>query len=180
MLGGTQVVAPVTAPIAVTGNGISLLGDSTVTGNTGTTPTASAPAPQAGTSGDDAVLGGTQLIAPITLPITLGGNAVSVAGDSTVTTPGTNPGTDPGTDPGTEPGTDPGADPGTDPGTDTGTTPSTGTPSVSGATSSGAAVAVAAQQGLAMTGGSSAFPLIAAAALLLLIGAGLLGRRVTA
>jgi hypothetical protein len=169
--GGTQAVVPVTAPVTVAGNGISVLGDSTsdgaatvVPGGTGTGP--------AVTTGEGGVLGGTEVALPVTAPITLGGNAVSVIGDSTTTDPVTVPGTtDPGTtDPGTtDPGTtDPGTtdpwspDPGTtDPGTTTPATPGTTVPGNGGAAlrvsaGIGNGVAVADVGGLAETGGTGA------------------------
>ncbi len=107
--GGTQVISPVTAPITVTGNAISVLGTSTVPGSgNGAVGTVPASGGDIVTSGRDSVLGGTQIAAPISIPLTIGGNAISLIGTSTVTDPGpgTTP-TDPGTDPGTGPGTDP-------------------------------------------------------------------------
>lgn len=86
---GTQGVISLGAPINVGGNAISILGDSsssdassgsTSTGSATTAPTTtSAPAT---TSGGDATLGGTQAIVTSIVPITAGGNAVSVLGDS--------------------------------------------------------------------------------------------------
>jgi hypothetical protein len=84
--GGTQVVAPVTAPVTVSGNAVSVLGDSRSSG-CGTTVAPGAGgsngAGSASTSGEDSVAGGTQVVAPVTAPVTVGGNAVSVVGDST-------------------------------------------------------------------------------------------------
>ncbi|WP_205630192.1 chaplin family protein, partial [Microbacterium arborescens] len=83
VLGGAQVVAPVTAPIDLTGTAVSVIGDATTDtttgGNGGTTGTTSG----ASTSGSDSILGGTQLVLPITAPISLTGTAISVIGDST-------------------------------------------------------------------------------------------------
>ncbi len=86
------------APVTVTGNAVSVIGDSTViggagSGHHGTTGGGTILSPV--TSGEDGILSGNQLIPVINLPITIGGNAVSVIGDSTVINPGT-PGT-PGT-----------------------------------------------------------------------------------
>ncbi len=41
-----------------------------------------APRTTGGTSGDDAILGGTQAVAPVTAPVTVSGNAISLLGDS--------------------------------------------------------------------------------------------------
>ena len=114
ILAGTQVIAPVTAPVTVTGNAISAIGDSSSEGARAPVTAGGSTGPT--TSGEDSLASGTQLAAPVALPITLGGNAISVVGDSTSSTPATpvdpatpvnpatpgNPGTsgDPG-DPGT-------------------------------------------------------------------------------
>lgn len=55
---GTQVVAPVSIPVTVTGDAISALGLSTSTGSAPAAP-ASAPAPAATTSGDDGIASGS-------------------------------------------------------------------------------------------------------------------------
>jgi hypothetical protein len=109
ILGGAQVIAPIDVPVTVGGNAISLIGDSTSTDATVSTP-AAGDTGDATTSGSDGILGGIQVLLPVTAPITIGGNAVSVIGDSETTAPivpavpadPTEPGspTDP-TDPGT-------------------------------------------------------------------------------
>ncbi|GAA2034761.1 hypothetical protein GCM10009819_18890 [Agromyces tropicus] len=114
ILGGTQALIDVDAPVTVSGNAVSVIGDSTSEGATTVVTTRDGTGSTGGarTSGEDAILGGTQVLPDLTLPITIGGNAVSVIGDSTsegattVVIPGgpTEPG-DPG-DP-SEPG-DPG------------------------------------------------------------------------
>lgn len=83
---GTQGVISLGAPIGVGGNAISILGDSTSSGATSSEP-ASSPATSpatspSSTSGGDATLGGTQAIVTGIVPVTAGGNAVSVLGDS--------------------------------------------------------------------------------------------------
>ncbi|MBN9181470.1 MAG: DUF320 domain-containing protein, partial [Microbacterium sp.] len=93
---GTQAPIAVNVPVNVAGNGISVLGDSSSSGP-GSTP-AAAPAATApvSTSGTDSILGGTQLPIALNVPVGLGGNAISVLGDSTSggTTAGTGtPGT---------------------------------------------------------------------------------------
>jgi hypothetical protein len=89
VLGGTVVSPDVTVPVTVGGNGISLIGDSSSTGSAtevgGSTP--AAPAAGAGTSGNDGILGGTIIAPVIELPVTIGGNAISVIGDSETTEP---------------------------------------------------------------------------------------------
>ena len=108
VLGGTQAVAPVQVPVTVSGNAISLLGDSQSTDATTANGTVPATGTQDGTgsttTGDDGIAGGTQVQAPVQAPITLGGNAISVLGDSQSTNSGTTTGT--GT---TGPGTTDGA-----------------------------------------------------------------------
>src|SRR5690606_18891262 len=100
VLGGTPVVAPVTAPMTAGGNALAVLGTSAVTGGGPTSPAIPATPIGAVTAGDGSLLGGLQLLLPVTAPISLGGNAIALLGDSTVTaTPGTDPGTDPGTGP---------------------------------------------------------------------------------
>ncbi|PZU36474.1 MAG: hypothetical protein DI573_13585 [Microbacterium sp.] len=120
ILSGTQLAAPVAAPVTVGGNAVSVLGDSASAGATsgGAIPgSAGTDGTGPATSGADSILGGTQLSLPLVAPVTVGGNAISVIGDSTTTEPVTGP-TNPGTtDPGDPGTTDPG-DPGTtDPGT---------------------------------------------------------------
>src|SRR5690606_21290985 len=86
VLGGTQAVAPLSLPVTVGGNAISGVGDSTSTGSA-VMPGTSGTDGVALTSGDNALLGGSQLVLPVSLPITLGGNAIAVIGDSTTTGP---------------------------------------------------------------------------------------------
>jgi len=90
VLGGTQVLPNITVPVNLGGNAISLLGDSVSSGAstaTGTTPGAATTAPTTApsTSGDDGIAGGTQVVSDITVPVNLGGNAISVLGDSVST-----------------------------------------------------------------------------------------------
>ncbi|WP_100812529.1 hypothetical protein [Microbacterium sp. BR1] len=173
--GRTQVQAPIQAPVTAGGNAISVLGDSQSTGAMVAAPTTGGTGEPV-TTGTEGVLGGTQLVAPIALPLTLGGNAVSVVGDSTTTGP-TGPvvPTDP-TDP-----TDPG-NPGTDgPGDGT---PGTGgvATGVTGDVGAGVGVAPAALSvtALALTGSTPAslwFALLALIAGIALVGTAALRRR---
>ncbi|MBG6237789.1 hypothetical protein IWX78_000732, partial [Mycetocola sp. CAN_C7] len=82
---GTQVTGVVSVPVTVAGNAISVAGDSVSSGATTdaaapVTPAAAAPA--ASTSGDDGIASGTQVAPVISVPVNVGGNAVSVVGDS--------------------------------------------------------------------------------------------------
>ncbi len=85
LLGGNQAIIPIEAPITIGGNAISVIGDShtedaTTTG--GTTGTGTGSTGDVETDGTDSLLGGNQAIIPIAVPVTIGGNAVSVIGDS--------------------------------------------------------------------------------------------------
>jgi LPXTG-motif cell wall-anchored protein len=85
LLSGTQIVAPITAPVEAAGNAVSVLGDA-LAGGTSTPAPAPAPAPApVSTSGADSVLGGTQAVVEAAAPVTVQGNAISVAGDSAAT-----------------------------------------------------------------------------------------------
>lgn len=193
---GTQALVSVSVPVTVDGNAVSVLGDAESTGSESSAPApaparnedAAAPEAAPATSGEDGVLGGTQVLAPVGLPVTLGGNAVSVIGDSTTTSPTTGPTgpTDPvdPTDP-TDPSTptnpvDPTTptnpvDP-TDPSGPVGPTgPSGSTGSTDGIV--GTAASVGTPLALAKTGGAlDASPILAALAAVLL-GVMLLTRR---
>jgi hypothetical protein len=90
-LGGTQVLGDVSAPVNVTGNAISVAGDSSSTGSmagqsaTGSGSTDPASTGGATTSGDSSILGGTQVVPDVAAPVTATGDAVSVIGDSSST-----------------------------------------------------------------------------------------------
>lgn len=167
ILGGTQLAPVVSLPITAGGNAVSVLGDSTVSGQSAATPAGAAPAGVVPvTSGIDGILGGTQIAPVVSLPITLGGNAVSVIGDST-TAPGTVTPTTPVTP--TDPTTP------VDPATPvTPTNPVTPTTSGAGAVAVAAPAAVRTAQ-LATTGAPSV--LISVLIGLALIGAGALSLR---
>ena len=153
LLGGTQVLGDVDVPVTIGGNAVSVIGDSSSEGAlTGVVTDGSGSGSDAATSGDDSILGGTQILPDLSLPVTIGGNAVSVIGDSstdgstTIVTP-----VDPGdpTDP-TDP-TDP-ATPGTPGGGGSGS-------AGPGSTTASAAVVplAAATSGLASTGLDAGF-----------------------
>ncbi|GAA1055793.1 hypothetical protein GCM10009571_08660 [Agromyces luteolus] len=94
ILGGTQGIVDVSAPVTIGGNAVSVIGDSHSEGATTEVTTGTGSGTDAWTTGEDSILGGTQILPDLSLPITIGGNAVSVIGDShsegstTVVTPG--------------------------------------------------------------------------------------------
>ena len=105
--GGNQIIPGVSLPVAVGGNAISVLGDSSSTGSTSTGGTTTGGAGNGSTTdGTDGILGGTQVIPDVNVPVVVGGNAISVLGDSASTggTTGTTGGT--GTGGNTTAGTD--------------------------------------------------------------------------
>jgi len=83
IVGGSQVVADAAAPVTAGGNALSVIGDSSSSGSDVSSPS-NGGSPAAFTSGEDGIVGGTQLVTGVNAPITLGNNAVSVIGDSTV------------------------------------------------------------------------------------------------
>ncbi|WP_327048555.1 chaplin family protein [Microbispora sp. NBC_01189] len=86
ILGGNQVVAPITAPIDVCGNAVAVLGEADAGCRGGAAVKGSGRRGGAGgnvTSGAHSVGGGNQVVAPITAPINLCGNAVAIFGDAT-------------------------------------------------------------------------------------------------
>ncbi|MEV8274437.1 hypothetical protein AB0O93_14260, partial [Microbacterium sp. NPDC077184] len=83
LLSGTQAVLNVDLPVTIGGNALSIIGDATSV-DAETAAPAAEPAPVvAETSGHDSVGGGSQAIIDVHLPVTVGGNAVSVLGDAT-------------------------------------------------------------------------------------------------
>ena len=82
LLSGSQAVIDVTLPVTVSGTSLSVIGDSHSDGSTAAAPT-SDPAPaDATTGGQDGAASGTQALVSVNVPVTVAGNAVSVAGDS--------------------------------------------------------------------------------------------------
>jgi len=83
ILGGNQIVAPITAPINVCGNAVAVIGKS----HAGCRGGASVLGGGVGaggniTSGRHGILAGNQIVAPITAPINICGNSVAVLGDA--------------------------------------------------------------------------------------------------
>src|SRR5690606_16830799 len=97
VLGGTQLVAPVTAPVTAGGNAVSVLGTSAVVNSAAgaSAPGGAATPGDVTTGGEGSAGGGTQVAAPVTTPITAAGNALAVLGGSTVTGAGIPSGTAP-------------------------------------------------------------------------------------
>lgn len=194
--GGNQVGLPVTVPVTAGGNAVSGVGDATSSG-ADTSGTAGSGTTGGTTGGGSSVGGGNQVDLPVTVPITIGGNAGTIIGDATTEDPTTT--TDP-SDPGGGDPTDPptptsptdpsdptgptnpggGTDAGgsdTGGGGDTSTTGDPGVPTGSHAAASAIPVSVGSaptEPSLAMTG-SNPLPLLAAAVLLLLTGLRLRG-----
>jgi len=104
-LSGSQVVADVVAPITAGGNAVAVLGDASSEGSTTESSTA-AGSDGATTSGDDGVLSGSQVVADVLAPITVGGNAVAVLGDASSEGATTESGTAAGSDGATTSGED--------------------------------------------------------------------------
>ncbi|WP_155854362.1 hypothetical protein [Arthrobacter sp. MA-N2] len=76
---GTQVVAPVSAPVNIGPTTLTVLGTSSVATNT--PAPAPAPAP-ASNSGGTAVPSGTQAVAPISVPVNVGATSLAVLNNS--------------------------------------------------------------------------------------------------
>jgi len=100
ILGGTQVIPAVGAPVTASGDAVSVIGDSSSGGASGGATSGSGGGtgggsvggidtglPAVTTSGDQGILGGSQIAPAVSAPITVGGDAVSVIGDSS-TMPG--------------------------------------------------------------------------------------------
>jgi hypothetical protein len=108
ILGGSQVPIGADAPVTLGGNAVSVLGDASSDGADSASGSTAGDA-SGSTDGADGTLGGTQVLTDLGVPVTLGGNAISVLGDASTDGPSTDA-VDPGTDPGDDPGTDPGDD----------------------------------------------------------------------
>ncbi|MEV8638291.1 chaplin family protein [Streptosporangium sp. NPDC051023] len=84
VLGGNQVVAPITAPINACGNAVAIFGDAVAGCRGGSSVTRSGGGGRGAggntTSGRASVVGGNQVVAPITAPANVCGNAVAVLG----------------------------------------------------------------------------------------------------
>ncbi|TMR99094.1 chaplin family protein [Nonomuraea basaltis] len=83
--GGNQVNVPISAPVSACGNAVSLFGKSDAGCKGGATTRNQGRGGAGGnrTSGDGSVLGGNQVNAPISAPVSACGNAVAIFGDAT-------------------------------------------------------------------------------------------------
>jgi hypothetical protein len=98
---GTQAILGLVAPVAVSGNAITLIGDPSASGATaGTAPAEAGATPGSTTTGSGGIASGTQVVADVVAPIAATGNAITLIGDpSTGAGAGTAPagaGTNPG------------------------------------------------------------------------------------
>ena len=82
ILSGTQVGISIDLPVTVSGNAISVIGDSRRRMPRPRSPRGGGADPVAVTSGDDGIGSGTQALVDVSAPVTVGGNAISVIGDS--------------------------------------------------------------------------------------------------
>ncbi|GII39229.1 chaplin family protein [Planotetraspora phitsanulokensis] len=82
ILGGNQVVAPITAPVNLCGNAVAVLGRSNANCAGGASVLGGVGGGRNTTSGRYGILAGNQIIAPITAPVNVCGNAVAVLGDA--------------------------------------------------------------------------------------------------
>ena len=83
ILSGSQVGISIELPVTVGGNAISLIGDSQSSDASTEVMTGGGDAdPVAVTSGEDGIGSGTQALIDVSAPVTIGGNAISVIGDS--------------------------------------------------------------------------------------------------
>ena len=83
ILSGTQLGISIEAPVTVSGNAISVIGDSQSSDAATLVATDGGSDPVAVTSGDDGIGSGTQALIDVSAPVTIAGNAISVIGDST-------------------------------------------------------------------------------------------------
>jgi hypothetical protein len=84
ILNGTQIYAPIDVPINICGNALALLGEANsqaVCGNGVRRHTESGWAAGQDSHDNNGILNGTQVYAPISLPVNLAGNAVGVLGE---------------------------------------------------------------------------------------------------
>ena len=82
VLAGTAAVVAVDVPVTVAGNAVGVLGDASSDSSTATSTTAGSGGSGATTSGEDGLLSGTQALADVTAPVTIGGNAIGILADA--------------------------------------------------------------------------------------------------
>jgi hypothetical protein len=84
-LGGNQLTAPISAPLNACGNALAIFGDATAGCKGGAHVSGTGGGNGAGgnvTSGQSGVVSGNQIVAPITAPINVCGNAAAVLGEA--------------------------------------------------------------------------------------------------
>jgi hypothetical protein len=79
---GNQVGILADLPVTIVGNAVSVLGDSHTSGATPAITGSDSSGGAMSTSGENAIAGGNQVLPVVHLPIVVGGNSVSVIGDS--------------------------------------------------------------------------------------------------
>jgi hypothetical protein len=79
LVGGNQVIAPISAPIDISGNGVAVGGDAAAV-SVGGAHVTNQSAGNLTTSGQQSAGGGNQIGAPVGVPINVCGNAVGAAG----------------------------------------------------------------------------------------------------
>ncbi|WP_157155270.1 chaplin family protein [Diaminobutyricimonas sp. LJ205] len=84
---GNLIEAPVTVPVTLDGNAISLIGDSTANGGrAASSPTIAAPTDDASTtSGEDGIGSGNVVSPDVVAPVGVTGNSITLIGDSSAT-----------------------------------------------------------------------------------------------
>jgi hypothetical protein len=83
VLGGNQVVAPISIPVNVCGNAAAVIGEAGAVCEGGATVKQNGGGGgQQTTSGEGSVLGGNQVVAPISIPVNVCGNAAAVIGQA--------------------------------------------------------------------------------------------------
>ena len=82
---GNQVAPDATVPVTVTGNSISVIGDSSTAGTQPSTgPSDGADATSASTTGEDGIASGNQVMPDVNAPVLFSGNDISVIRDEAV------------------------------------------------------------------------------------------------
>jgi len=79
---GTQIAAPVYVPLNITGNAASVLGEANAAGASANESGHQGGGVKQDSSDNTGVLNGTQLAAPITVPVNVCGNALAVLGEA--------------------------------------------------------------------------------------------------
>jgi ChpA-C len=86
--GGNQVAAPVSVPVSACGNAVALLGNAAAGCQGGAWVSGGSGGGSAWTSGNGSILGGNQVAAPVSVPVSACGNAAAVLGGALAGCPG--------------------------------------------------------------------------------------------